>query len=172
MYYVYSISTLQFKQLKFNYCSDSEVSNKTQEPQYAHVTYMWHLACHNHVRTSEAKASISKHKWILVLDKWATLTESCTMMHGPQLAAVASAGDTAAAAGCDVAGLAATGTVGLDMHYFEHLQEIQSLTFFVGPGIMWHEWIWRGTLARIFIPIPWSGSEENATTHSRRHLEK
>ncbi len=37
--------------------------------------------------------------------------------HSPHSAAAA------AAAGCDVAGLAASDTAGLDVHYFKHLQE-------------------------------------------------
>ncbi len=59
------------------------------------------------------------------IGQWATSTDSVGLprSHRPHSAAVAAAAGTAAAAGCDVAGLAATGTAGLDMHYVKHLQE-------------------------------------------------
>ncbi len=54
-----------------------------------------------------------------MIGQLATRTESVGLprSHRQHSAAVAAAAGTAAAAGCDVAGLAATGTAGLDMHY-------------------------------------------------------
>ncbi len=101
---------------------ESKKSNQTQEPQYAHVSHV------TYTRILSARKrrlqNLSEHYNLkLVIGQLTTSTDSVGLPRSQRPHSAAAA----AAAGCDVAGLAASDTAGLDVHYFKHLQEIQCL---------------------------------------------